>query len=301
MKDLVFKEGIGENGMFSRSHPLLNMVWFTLVIGITMFSVHPAFLLLSFAASWCYSVTLKGVKAVKFNLLILLPVIAIMTLFNTLTVHNGVTVLFFLNGNRITLEAVLYGLASAVLLSSVIIWFSCFTVIVTAEKFVYLFGRISPAIALTLSMVMRYIPLLKNRFVEVSTAQRCMGRGVKGSGFIQRLRQYGKEISILIAWSLEASIESADSMEARGYGLKGRKSFHLYRFSGHEAAILALILILGALPAAACAAGETSIYYYPAIVLNGMKLFQLAAMLLYAALMLLPMAMDLKEARKWNL
>ena len=295
----LLQEGLGELSLFARSHPLLNFAYFAFVIGITMFSVHPVFLALSFVLAWCYSLLLRGKKALKMNLFILLPCIVIMTLVNTLNVHNGVTVLFYLNGNRITYEAIIYGLVSAIMLSAVIIWFSCFSVVVSEDKFIYLFGRIAPAIALTLSMVMRYLPLLRDRFLEVSAAQRCMGRGLKGSSLISRGRQYGKELSILIAWSLESSIESADSMEARGYGLRRRSSFHLFRFAGRERLILAVLLLLGSVVAAACLMGETSIYYYPAILLPRLSAVQVVSLLCYGALMLLPMVMDIKEAKEW--
>ena len=83
-------------------------------------------------------------------------------------------------------------------------------------------------LGLTLSMIFRFIPLLKARFREISMGQRCMGRHVTG-GFMAKLRQVTKEVSILISWSLEAAIETSDSMEARGYGLPGRTSFHLFK------------------------------------------------------------------------
>ncbi|MGM9613543.1 MAG: energy-coupling factor transporter transmembrane component T, partial [Butyricicoccus sp.] len=199
-----------------------------------------------------------------------------------------------------TLEAIIYGLASAVMLTSVIIWFRCFGVVVTADKFIYLFGRVAPVLALTLSMILRYIPLLKNRFLEISAAQRCMGRGLKGTSWIARARQFGKELSILIAWSLEASIESADSMEARGYGLHGRTSFHLFRFAGRERWLLAAMLVLGGVTAAACAMGETSIYYYPALVLPPFSAVQAAVLAAYLILMLLPVILDLRGIQEWT-
>lgn len=296
----LLQDGLGESSLFYRSHPLLNFLWFVCVIGVTMFSNHPAFLLLSFLLAWVYSVLLKGWKALKLNALILLPVLVIMTLVNCLTSHNGVTVLFYINGNRITQEAIVFGLVSAVMLSAVIIWFSCFSVIVTADKFIYLFGRAAPALALTLSMIMRYIPLLRNRFREVAAGQRCMGRGGKGRGPVNRVRQLGKELSILIAWSLEASIESADSMEARGYGLHRRSSFHLFRLDGRDKLLLLLMLLLGGIVVTACALGQTSIYYYPAIRLPGLTLLQAISLPAYGLLIALPIALDLREARKWN-
>lgn len=296
----MLTSGVGESGEFYRSHPLLNFLYFVFVIGISMFAMHPAFLAVSFVVSWCYSVVLMGWKSLRFNAFILIPALILMTLINTLNVHNGVTVLFYLNDNRITLEAIVYGFASAVMLTNVIVWFRCFSSIVTADKFIYLFGRAAPVLALTLSMIMRYIPLLKNRFKEIAMGQRCMGRVTKGRGLIAKIRLYGKELSILIAWSLEASIESADSMEARGYGLHGRTSFHLFRLAGHEKGLLAVMAVLGGITTLACCLGKLTIYYYPAIVLKPLDWLQWLSLAAYTALMLLPMGMDVKGWKEWN-
>jgi len=290
---------LGESGAFYRCHPLVNFVYFAVIIGVTMFSNHPAFLAASFFVAWIYSVLLRGMKALRFNLLILLPTMAITILLNTLNVHNGVTVLFYLNGNRITLEAIAYGCVTAFMLSSVMIWFTCFTTVITADKFIYLFGRVAPAIALTISMVLRFIPLLKNRFREVSVAQRCMGRGGR-KGIIPRIRQFGKEVSILIAWSLEASIESADSMEARGYGLRGRTSFHLFSLAGNERWLLLLMLLLGGVTVTACAMGYTNIYYYPTIILPPVSAIQGVSLTAFFLLMLSAVVIDLRGMRQWK-
>lgn len=296
----MLETGVGESGEFYRAHPLLNFLYFLFVIGVGMFTMHPVFLAAGFVCSWGYCLVLLGKKSLKLNLLILLPVVVLMTLFNTLNVHNGVTVLFYLNDNRITLEAVLYGLASAILMTNIIVWFRCFTTIITADKFIYLFGRAAPALALTLSMILRYIPLLRNRFQEISMGQRCMGRVSKGRSLLKKLRLYGKEISILIAWSLEASIESADSMEARGYGLHGRTNFHLFKLAGREKGLMALMALLGGGTALACAMGKLNIYYYPTIICKALDGVQWLALLAYTALMFLPLVMDVRGWKTWN-
>ena len=289
--------GVGENGVFYKSHPLLNFVYFTVVIGVTMFSNHPIVLIASFLAAWAYSVLLKGKKAVKFNALVLLPVILITLILNALNVHNGVTVLFYLNGNRITLEAIIFGFVQGIMLNSVIIWFTCFSTIITEDKFIYLFGRIAPVIALTISMIFRFIPLLQNRFCEVSAAQRCMGRK-NGRNPIHRIRQFGKEVSILIAWSLEASIESADSMEARGYGLRGRTSFHLFRLTGRESCVLIFMLISGFISVVACAMNYTYIYYYPQILFPPLSCVQGVSIIAFCGLMLSAIIMDARGKKQ---
>ena len=68
----------------------------------------------------------------------------------------------------------------------------------TSDKFIYLFGKAAPVLGLTLSMVFRFLPLLKIRYQEISMGQKCMGRhGQKG--IIARARQTVKEVSILIS------------------------------------------------------------------------------------------------------
>ncbi len=300
VKKKVGTNGIGESGSFYRSHPLINFIYFAVIIGVTMFSNHPAFLTASFVGAWVYSVVLKGKKALKFNFLILVPVILITVILNALNVHNGVTVLFYLNGNRVTLEAIIFGLVQGVMLTTVTIWFSIFNCIVTEDKFIYLFGRFSPVIAMTLSMILRFVPLLKNRFAEISAAQRSMGRGANGRGVFARIRLFGKKISILIAWSLEASIESADSMEARGYGLRGRTSFHLYRLCRNEWWILAVLLILSLVCVTACVMDYTNIYYYPAMVLKSFSIIQILSLTAFFVLISYPIVLDIRGMNRWK-
>lgn len=69
---------------------------------------------------------------------------------NTLFTHNGRTVLFYINGLRITLEAFCYGLAAAAMLSAIVIWFMSFNLVMSADKLIYLFGKAAPVLGLTL-------------------------------------------------------------------------------------------------------------------------------------------------------
>ena len=170
------------------------------------------------------------------------------------------------------------------MLTSVIIWFSCFSVIVTADKF-YLF--IWPRCTGFGVDALHDYALSQHRFRGTQRSGSWEGDsrvplGLNASGSL------GKKYPFLIAWSLEASIESADSMEARGYGLRGRSSFHLFRFAGGEKVLLAAILLLGGAVVAACAAGSMSIYYYPAILLPRFTVLQWISLAAYLGLMSIP-------------
>ena len=285
--------------MFKEYHPWVNLIFFVFVIGVTMLSTDPVFIAVTLVFSWVYSFLLKGKKALKMNLMLTIPVSVVMTLINAVFVHNGATILFYISDLRITLEAAVFGFMSAMILSSVIIWFSCFSEVMTSDKLIFIFGKARPVLGLTFSMIFRFIPLLRERFQEIRMGQKAMGRD-GDKGFTGRIRQFIKEISILISWSLESSIETADSMEARGYGLRGRTSFHLYTFEARDHIMMIVILILGAVVSAAAVLGKTDIYYYPVIEFRSLDLMRGAALLAYLLLLMIPVFTDITDTRRWR-
>lgn len=293
-------KGLGESAEFCSYHPLVNMLYFVLTVGITMFSISPYFLAVTFLTSWTYSILLKGKKGIRLNLIMSIVMMVIMVGINMFFNNNGETVLFYINTNRITLESICYGIAGAVMLISVIVWFACFNVIMTADKMIYLFGKAAPVLGLTLSMIFRFVPLLKSRFAEIVLGQKCMGRGNGQGGLMMKARQLLKEISILIAWSLEASIESADSMEARGYGLKGRTSFHLFKFSKRDIAMLVFLLAAGLPVAAATVKGMTGMYFYPKVVMPVVDLQTALILVCYCLLTASPIIIDIAGEIRWR-
>ncbi len=189
----------------------------------------------------------------------------------------------------------------SVMFSAMVIWFSCFNVIMTAEKLIYIFGKFAPVLGLTLSMIFRYIPLLKARFQEIRLGQECLGRNMKNQKRIMaKIRQFGKEISILISWSLESSIEGADSMEARGYGLHGRTSFHLYRFTSRDAVFLVVMMIFAAGAVYGMVKGKAATLFYPVYVMPKFDLVTAFSMVSFAAMLLVPAAMDMYGEIRWR-
>lgn len=286
--------------MFKDYHPIVNVAYFTFSVGLTALSNDPRFILLSLFFSWAYSVILKGRKMILTNILMIIPIMIIMAVINTFFTHNGATVLFFINDMRITLEALIYGIFGALTISAVIIWFICFSEVMSSDKLIYIFGKTRPVLGLTLSMIFRFIPLLKERFNEIRLGQICMKRA-EDERFFGKIRQFVKEISILISWSLESAIETADSMESRGYGLRGRTSFHLFKFSARDKQALAIISILGFFGFVACISGKTDIFYYPEFSPVSFDLMRAAAFLSHAALFVIPLIIDLRGKKKWQL
>ena len=286
---------------FSSCHPLINFLYFGLVLGFSMCFMHPVCLCISLCTSFAYAVRLNGRRAARLTLVYLLPLMALTAVVNPAFNHQGATILAYLpSGNPLTLESILYGLAAAAMLIAVILWFSCYTAVMTSDKFVYLFGRLIPSLSLVLSMTLRFVPRFTAQARAVSEAQRCVGRDVSGGSVLQRLRRGVTILSILLTWSLENAIETADSMKGRGYGLPGRTSFSIYRFDGRDKALLLWLAFCGVFVLSGALAGGLDWRYYPTV--RGGALTPLAASFppVYLALCLTPLILNVREDRRWK-
>ncbi|MBR5329089.1 MAG: energy-coupling factor transporter transmembrane protein EcfT [Firmicutes bacterium] len=289
------------NDTFSTYHPILNFGFFLLVMAFSMLFLQPIYLAISLGAAFCYSLYLNGKKGLLFSLGLALPMILLGTIFNPLFNHEGATILwYFPSGNPLTLESIYYGLASSVMIASVILWFSCYNAIMTSDKFIYIFGRLIPSISLIFSMVLRLVPKFKNQAKVIINGQKCIGRDPMNGNLKQRLQNGVRIISILTTWALENGIETADSMRARGYGLKGRTSFTTFRFDSRDkimAVAMVLMLVITFVP---IAAGKVFISYYPLMVMNETTVLTVLNYIAFGILCFLPLLLDLVEDVKWR-
>ena len=289
---------------FSGFHPLVNMVYFVFVIVMTAFLLHPVYLGISLTGALLYCGVLQGWKKTgRVLLLFTLPVMVIAILVNPLFNHYGVTTLFYLqDGNPVTLESMLYGLTMAVMLCAVILWFQCYSRVMTSDKFICLFGRLIPALSLIISMILRFIPLFVQRSRTIENAQRGIGRS--GRGTLRKRLKYGiQRFSVLITWSLENAIVTADSMKSRGYGLKGRTSFSVFTFTLRDGILLLLLAVPGAGVLTACGTGYVYASFNPRILLSGWPLSAGGILLyaLYAWICLLPLLLQIRQQCRWKM
>lgn len=289
---------------FSTYHPLLNLLYFVGAIGITVFVTHPLMLGISFITAVIYSCLLKGVaKTLKFNLIFAIPSMVIVALINPLFNHYGVTVIGYLhNGNPFTLESCVYGVVMAMMLACTLLWFNCYTEVMTTDKFVYLFGKIIPAMSLVLSMTLRFVPRFMKELSVISDGQKCVGRSASNGSLVKKAKHGITIFSILITWALENAIETADSMKCRGYGEKGRTAFSLYRFDGRDRiCLLFMILAYGAIIWGAMS-GFTYASYNPKIVVEGVP-FTPGSVLVFASytmFCLMPVVMEFYDRQMWK-
>ncbi len=286
---------------FSGFHPVINFLYFGLVLLFSMCFMHPACLAISLGSAICYHVYLKGKKAVRFSLLYMLPLLLLTAFINPAFNHEGATILTYLpSGNPLTLESIAYGIAAAAMLIAVISWFACYTAVMTSDKFVYLFGRLIPALSLVLSMTLRFVPKFRHQLGVVTEAQRCVGRDVSNGSVIQRLRTAFTILSIMLTWALENAIETADSMKSRGYGLPGRTAFSIYRFDARDKNALLWLLFCGFYILCGWRTGGLQWRYFPTIRHIEASGLTVSFLVVYLALCLTPVILNGKEDRKWK-
>lgn len=285
---------------FETYHPIINFTFFCIVIICSMFFMHPILLCISVFSSFSYSLYLNGRKALKFNIIFLLPVIITVSLLNPLFNHRGMTILGYFMDNPITLESIYYGMASGLMIAAIILWFSCYNAIMTSDKFIYIFGRIAPALSLIFSMVLRFVPKFRTQIITISNAQKCIGRAVNSGTYIERVRHGIKILSIMVTWALENAIETSDSMKSRGYGLKGRNSFSIFRFDKRDKGLFLIIMALSAVLAIGAAAGQTSIQYFPSIKIGDISGFSILIYSVYFLLCYIPIILNAAEEVKWH-
>ena len=280
---------------FSRCHPLVNFVFFALVLLLTMLVMHPVFLALSLAGAAGYGAYLRRERVWRLWGT-LLPVLALTAAVNPLFSHRGVTVLaYFPSGNALTLESILYGLAAAVLLCCAVLWLGCCSDVMTTDKFVYLFGRLAPVLSLLLSMTLRFVPRLGRRQRTIAAARDDMGEKRRGGSLRRRMA----ELNILITWSLEGAVDTADSMRSRGYGLPGRTSFSIYRFCRRDGALLAAMAACGVYIAWGGRSPALAWSFYPRFRGTAPGLYAVSVYGAYALLCALPLLVDLAEELRW--
>ena len=278
---------------FSQYHPAVNFLFFLSAIGFGVVFQHPAYLLVGFLSGASYYFLLSGAKGLKF-LLVLFPVFLVITLINPLLNTYGKTTLFTLFSRPYTLEGLLHGAAVAAVFLIMMLWFSCYSKVLTSDKFMCLFGNLIPSVSLLLVMVLRMIPGLTRKGAQLTAARQCIGKAGTGTNLREKVTEGMEILSSLADHALEGSIVTADSMRARGYGCAKRTSFQIYRMTPRDWVTLLLIVLLAA---AVLLAGGYSAEYTPVLQFQQPTL-GLAA---YWAFLLIPTILHITEALKWRI
>ena len=273
---------------------MVNLVFFLGAIGFGVVIQHPLYMIAGCVTAAAYYLLLRGRAGGKL-LLGMIPAFIVLSAVNPLFNTYGEHVLFTVFGNPYTLEALFYGMSIAGIFVAMMLWFNCYSIVLTSDKFVCLFGSLIPSLSLLLVMVLRMIPNLMRKGKQIMGVRKSIGKGAGADSTRKDKVLDGMTmLSALTDWALEGSIVTADSMRSRGYGCAKRTSFQIYRMSIRDWLLLVLMLLLAA---AVIFAGGTAATFTPVFSIAS-PTWGLAA---YWAYLLIPIALHAKEAFTWHI
>lgn len=278
---------------FDSYHPTINLIYFVAVIFFTVVFNHPVFVMIAYISAFAYSIKLNGKKQAVFNA-VLIPLVFAYTAWYAYYNHFGITNLYsnFID-NKITLESLLYGLQLSITIATILMILSCVFAIFSTDKIIYLFGRVSPKLSLFISIFLRTVPRVKLQAKKINTSQKGIGRGLHQRKFPLFIIDFFRLVSITITWTLENFVESAASMKSRGYSLKGRTAFSIYRFDNRDRSFVVSVFLCMTIVAMGYALNQTNIYYDPKIIMNKITPLSGVFYVAYAVLFMLPMILQI--------
>ena len=278
---------------FDSYHPMINLIYFVAAITCTVCFNHPIFLTIGYFCAFVYSVKLGGWKMLLLNLAFFLLAFGYAARYASYE-HFGVTVLAVnMIDNQITLESLVYGLVNGFVIATVCMWCCCIFMLITADKIVYLFGRISPKLSLFISILLRTVPRVQVRAKRIEISREGIGKGIVQGNLRHKFLHLLSLISILITWTMEDFVESSNSMKSRGYSLRGRTAFSIYRFDNRDRSLIIVFFWCLTVIGMGVLLNQTTMYFDPMLIMNPITRLSYVFYVSYALFLLLPLGLQI--------
>lgn len=285
---------------FDSYHPMINLIYFVAAITCTVCFKHPIFLTIGYLCAFVYSVKLGGWKMFLLNLAFLLLAFGYAARYASYE-HFGLTVLAVnMIDNQITLESLVYGLVNGFVFATVCMWCCCIFMLITADKIVYLFGRISPKLSLFISILLRTVPRVKVRAKRIEISREGIGKGIVQGNLWEKFLHLLSLISILITWTMEDFVESSNSMKSRGYSLRGRTAFSIYRFDNRDRSLVVVFFWCLTVIGMGVLLNQTTMYFDPMLIMNPITSLSYIFYAAYALFLLLPMGLQIEGEHQFE-
>jgi len=248
-------------------HPAVYIIYY-LVLIIFAFLFNNPYYLISLLVCVSVLIILQGISSEFKNLIrFFIPMSLLIIILNPLVSHVGVTKIYIMGNYFITLEAVTYGILMSLSLLIILLLFTSYSNAVSYQEMLYIFSKKFPNISMIIIMALRFIPLLNFRLSEVNKVfqfdQKHSNNEKKDEGKIDKLKNTAKMLAVVVSWSLEESMLTANSMKARGYGITQRTSYLSFKFRKIDYYFMVIVLVSALVCIAGLLQGQGRIEIYP--------------------------------------
>lgn len=230
---------------FEKSHPFVMACYFIVSTVAIMVINHPLFLIASFVIAIfnakLFVSTSTLLKVLKGSLLF----VVIMVTINIFLNQNGTTEIIRVFGQTITLEVITYSCIMSFMLLLIFQLSLLFNETMNGAKLMYVLSKLVPKTGLVTMLALRYVPLLKVQLQQIMTVQKLKGYSMTEGTLIERIKSGLLLLQLLLTISLEDALQTAESMKARGYGLKiKRTSYTPYIWSIYDSISIIILVVI---------------------------------------------------------
>ncbi len=242
-------------------HPFSALAVFIAMLGALMLIDSPFFIVVSLIGALLMLFSMSSPKQLRRELFTYILLFILAVLLNPLLVHRGSTPLLFVNGKAVTLEAAVFGAVNGLRLFSGILWCRGLTLVMNTERLFCITGKLSPRLTAILMMSVRFVPNLidTSRKLDLYNPP----TELENASVSRKIRRRAVLFSALVTRAIEDGMQTADSMSARGFELKGRSSYSRFHINCNDIALILLCVI--SLLISVFFADDASVIFYPTV------------------------------------
>ncbi|KIL34544.1 hypothetical protein SD71_18865 [Cohnella kolymensis] len=285
---------------FRSLHPFTILLYYAGGITFGMLLFHPLILLAGWAAAVVVNLHLDGGREWRRWTVPMAVGCLLILLMNPILSHRGRTVLYYFGDMPITLESVVYGMTLALSMLNLLTLFITYRLVMSEQKFLFLFSRLSPKAALVAMMALGMVPRLRRRLQELMLIQRSRGITVTEGSLAQRARNGTRIVGTLLSWTLEDALQTADSMQARGYGTGRRSGYAGFRFRSRDMWTVSALTACAVLLLGVWASGYGFMKVYPNLGSFRLITGDQVALAGYITYLLLPLGWEWRDRKSWR-
>jgi len=215
-----------KNTVVHRLHPVGLLIW---VLGIIMGSIviqDPLVLLVIFFSMVPFVIIGKITRAWWSFMYVALWLSLFIIGINVLINPHGNTVLFQVTGVpvfstiQLTMESLVFALTMSLRLLCMISAFALLSLLINPDVLLHVFLklRFPKKSVLTTSIALRFMPVLLQDVQALQDSIQTRGFSLHPKGMIQKVKQRSMLLMPLLSTALDRSIQTAEAMEARGFG-----------------------------------------------------------------------------------
>lgn len=221
-------------------HPWAAVIYMVMSLFLIMASPYNYQMILVFVLLSINCICSLGAKTYLKSLKFYIVIILFLGVFNMIFNPKGNTVFLYINDRPFTQESLLYGVYMGFMVAGIFIWFLLFQDIFDNRKITWLIGSRLPVTGLIISMVFCYYEKFLTKIHKIQEVWNTYA--IKEAK--DPLKKAGIILSVLLSVMLEDSVDTAMSMNARGYGKGKRSSYVSYSFHFMDALLIAASVVM---------------------------------------------------------